>query len=188
MIPNNLFNLSQTDINTCKAIYNGKVIKCLVAPYHSYNELESIIPYSQYTYLFPEREMNMIQISNFISMLANSNINEDILLITSSQNIIINMIDCCVKILTQHNTIVDCTCKTFAANIHDIRYYILENEAHQVNKEHDYATNNINDLIKKAKSLNSYSTRQEKNVLIEQAKLIGEPFIREKIIEMINEK
>jgi len=186
MIPNNLFNLSQTDINTCKAIYNGKVIKCLVAPYHSYNELESIISYSRYTYLFPERDLNMIQISNFISMLTNSNINEDILLITSSQNIIINMIDCCVKILTQHNTIVDCPCKTFAANIHDIRHLILENEAHQVNKKSDYVTDNIHDLIKKVKLLNSSSTRQEKNVLIEQAKLIGEPFIREKIIEMID--
>lgn len=186
MIPNNLFDLSLTDINTCKSIYNGKVIKCLVAPYHSYAELEKILPYSQYTYLFPEREMNMIQITNFIGMLSNSNINEDILIITSSQNIIINMIDCCVKILTQHNTIVDCPCKTFAANIHTIRYDILENEEHQINKKSDYATDNINDLIKKVNLLNNSSTRAEKNVLIEQAKLIGEPFIREKIIEMID--
>jgi hypothetical protein len=186
MIPNNLFNLSQTDINTCKAIYNGKVIKCLVAPYHSYTELEKIIPYSQYTYLFPEREMNMIQISNFIGMLSNSNINEDILIITCSQNIIINMIYCCVKILTQHNTIVDCPCKTFAANIHDIRYYILENEVYQINKKYDYATDNINDLIKKIQALNNSSTRSEKNALIEQAKLVGEPLIRTKLIKMIN--
>ena len=50
----------------------------------------------------------MIQITNFITMLSNRNINEVILLITTSQNIIINMIDCCVKILTQYNTIVDC--------------------------------------------------------------------------------
>ena len=72
------------------------------------------------------------------------------------------MIDCCVKILTQHNTIVDCPCKTFDANIHDIRHLILENEAHQVNKEHDYATDNINDLIRKVQSLNSSSTRVRK--------------------------
>ena len=186
MIPNNLFNLSQIDINTCKAIYNGKIIKCLVAPYHSYSELEKIIPYSQYTYLFPEREMNLLQITNFIGMLSNSNINEDILIITSSQNIIINMIDCCVKILTQHNTIVDCPCKTFAANIHDVRYYILENEAHQINKKSDYATDNINDLIKKIQTLNNSSTREEKNVLLEQAKLVGERIIRTKLIEMID--
>ena len=186
MIPNNLFDLSLTDINTSKAIFNGKVIKCLVAPYHSYAELEKIIPYSQYTYLFPEREMNMIQITNFVSMLVNSNINEDILLITTSQNIIINMIDCCVKILTQHNTIVDCPCKTFAANIHTIRYDILEIEEHQINKKSDYATDNINDLIRKIQALNRSSTRAEKNVLIEQAKLVGEPIIRNKLIDMIN--
>ena len=119
-------------------------------------------------------------------MLVNSNINEDILLITTSQNIIINMIDCCVKILTQHNTIVDCPCKTFAANIHTIRYDILENEEHQINKKSDYATDNINDLIRKIQALNRSSTRAEKNVLIEQAKLVGEPIIRNKLIDMIN--
>jgi len=68
----------------------------------------------------------------------------------------------------------------------DDRTKKIDKILNQVNKKSDYATDNIHDLIKKVKLLNSSSTRQEKNVLIEQAKLIGEPFIREKIIEMID--
>jgi len=54
-IQNNLFDLTSEQEATSKMLYNGKIIKCLVAPYHTYNQLEKVIPYTKTTYLFPER-------------------------------------------------------------------------------------------------------------------------------------
>jgi hypothetical protein len=131
MIQENLFDLTEEQISMSKTIYNGKIIKCLVAPYHSHRELEELITYTPTTYLFPEREMTSEQALSFISMvISNPKINKDdeIRIITSSQSIILDMIDDCVRILTEHNTVVDCPIKTFMANIHDIRYEVLENK------------------------------------------------------------
>jgi len=48
--------------------YNGKVIKCLVAPYHSYAQLEQTVPFTKTTYLFPEREMSVAQVKTLIKI------------------------------------------------------------------------------------------------------------------------
>lgn len=54
-ISKNLFDLTEDQEKTSKMMYDGKVIKCLVAPYHSYDQLEKVIPYTKTTFLFPER-------------------------------------------------------------------------------------------------------------------------------------
>lgn len=171
-IKENLFDLTQDQIDSSKMIYNGKIIKCLVAPYHSYDQLEKSITYSKTTYLFPEREMSNNNLSKLISMIVNSSSNDEFRIITSSQNVIIDMIDTSVRILTESGDIIDCPVKTFLANIHDIKYYILDNENHQTSKDQkEHSKKRINDLIKKIQ-------------ICLRCPGIGEPIISNKLNQM----
>ncbi len=52
-INKNLFDLTEDQEVTSKMMYNGKVIKCLVAPHHSYAQLERAIPYTKNYILIP---------------------------------------------------------------------------------------------------------------------------------------
>lgn len=186
-IPENLFDLTTEQEASSKSIYSGKVIKCLVAPYHSFSQLEKEIPFSKSTYLFPEREMTIPQIRGFISLLVKSK-HDEIRIITVNQNIIIDMIDGCVRILTQKNTIVDCPEKTFMANIHTIRYCILENESHQNSKEEqNIAAVRINELIDKINKTKKF-TKAEYNAIANEVDQIGEELISYKLKEMASDK
>lgn len=173
----NLFDLTAEQEATSKALY-GKAIKCLIAPYHSYNELENMIPYDRNTFLFPEREMNVTQCRQFISILSHKP-GEEFRVVTTDMNIICDMVDSSVRILTSSGKIVESPCKTFAANIHDIRYNILENQVFNDKVEDDSNflwKNNINAIINK---LNSPSiTRAEYNSIEKQISDIGEDVIR----------
>ena len=186
-ISQELFNLSEEDIKTSKMIYDNKVIKCLVAPYHSYKQLEEIIEYSENTYLFPENEMSGQQISSFISMVVkNEKIKNEVKIITKSQSIILDMIDCCVKILTERGDIVDCPVKTFCANIHDIRHCVLENKDHQISEEQKNKSREvINGLVD---IINDYKNKDMLKEDFENLKFkinqIGEPIIRTRLLEM----
>ena len=124
----NLFELSEEDIETSKMMYN-KVIKCLVVPYHTQKQLE--LDYSPNVFMFPENEMTESQAKKFISMVTNLPLQE-VLIITKSSNIIYDMVDCCVRILTENNVIITCPVKTFAANLWDISLLILNNKEHQI--------------------------------------------------------
>jgi len=151
-IPENLFELTDEQIETSKMMYNGKVIKCLVAPYHSYSHLEKVVPFTTTTYLFPEREMTYAQTLKFISMVVNSATTEEIRIITTHMNIITDMVGGCVRVLTEKDEVVDTDSKTFAANIHDVKFNLLEDESHQLSKaEHSEAIKSINELVEKLK-------------------------------------
>ena len=95
-INQNLFDLTIDQEATSKMMYNGKVIKCLVAPYHSYTQLEKIVPFTKTTYLFPEREMSISQVKSLISMIAANPSQEEFRIVTANQNIIIDMVGECV--------------------------------------------------------------------------------------------
>jgi hypothetical protein len=183
MIKENLFDLTQEQIDMSKNIYNGKIIKCLVAPYHSYNQLEKEVNYTKTTYLFPEREMTSAQCSNLISMLVNQP-QDEFLVITANQNIILDMIDGNVRILTEKGDIVACPTKTFMANIHDIRHTVLENKDHQISDEEKSESRKVIgkfiDLVQKGSTM----TKSEYDELITQIRLVGEPIIRGKLLEM----
>lgn len=71
-INKDIFDLASDQIDTSKVMYNGKIIKCLVAPYHSYAQLEKLIPFTKSTYLFPERDLNNNQLRGFISLVVSS--------------------------------------------------------------------------------------------------------------------
>ena len=184
MIKENLFDLTQKQIDMSKNIYNGKIIKCLVAPYHNYNQLEKEVTYTKNTFLFPEREMTSAQCSSLISMLVKNPSQDEFLVITANQNIILDMIDGNVRILTEKGDIVDCPTKTFMANIHDIRYSVLENKAHQLSDDEKSEGNkviqNLIGLVQKGSEM----TKVEYDALITKIEMVGEDIIRRKLLQM----
>ncbi len=176
-ISKKLFELTADQEATSKMMYDGKTIKCLVAPYHTYAALEKVIPYSPNTFLFPEREVTATQLRSFISMIVADKKHSEYMIITANQSIIMDMVDDCVRILTEGGNIVPCPVKTFMANIHDIRYSLLENEIHQTSKEEKSKSNEkINMLISRLDSSKKI-TQSEYNELEKQIGMIGEELI-----------
>jgi len=181
----NLFNLTSEQEKTSQLMYSGKTIKCLVAPYHTYSQLEKVVPYSPSTFLFPEKELSLTQLRGFISMVVASKL-EEVQIITTNQNIIMDMVGDCVRVLTEDERIVDSPIKTFMANIHDIRYSLLENEAHQISKEdRQKGRVVIQELITKINSLKTISTK-EKQELELKIKMVGEEIISDQLLKMLN--
>lgn len=190
-IKENVFDLTNEQIEASKMMYNGKVIKCLVTPYHSFSQLEKEfnekVKYSKYIYLHPEREMPQNMLSSLVSIIVSSSANEDIVIVTTNQNIITDMIGDCVRVLTEDGEIVYTGTKTFMANIHTIRYELFENENHRKSKLNDsVSTNKINDLIKKIRNSKSVS-KSEHNLIISEIDMIGEPIIRNKLKSMASD-
>lgn len=183
-IKENLFDLSDEDIETSQMIYDGKIIKCLVAPYHSYAQLEKIVPFTKTTYLFPERELSSDKARGLISMIVKNPSNEEFRIVTAETSIIIDMVDCCVRVLTEGGNVLPSPCKTFLANIHDIRYDLLENKDHQLGEqEKTESVKRVNALIErveKAKDLNIVQFA----ALLKEIEMIGEPVIERKLKEM----
>lgn len=186
----NLFDLDEKDASFSKSMYNGKTIKCLVAPYHTYEMLEKIIPFSKSTFLYPENSMTMGQIQGFVYMLANSNL-DDICIITKNQNIIIDMLDTNVRVLTESGLIVPSPIKTFAANIHDIRYELLENKLHQDGKKEESAAHkSITALITEIneyRDKNTTITKEKRDELSFKIKMIGEEMISNRLSDMLSD-
>lgn len=182
-IKNNLFDLTTEQVETSKTIYDGKVIKCLVAPYHTYAQLEKIVPFTKNTYLFPERELSTAQIKGLISMIVKNPSQDEFRIVTANQNVILDMVDDCVRVLTEAGDVVDCPCKTFMANIHDIRYHILENEDHQISKaDKTKAHDKVQQLIDRVQE--GTISKKDFEQLLKEIDMVGEPIISSKLKEM----
>jgi len=183
-ISKNLFDLTEDQEKTSRMMYNGKVIKCLVAPYHSYAQLEKVIPYTKTTLLFPEREMSVTQIKSLISIIVANPSQDEFLIVTTNQNIIMDMVGDCVRVLTEGGDIVYTGTKTFMANIHDIRYELLENDAHRLSEsERTESQNKIQTIINRVNDKTPI-TRTDFTHLVSEIDLIGEPIIKNKLKEM----
>jgi hypothetical protein len=183
-ISKNLFDLTEDQEKTSRSIYNGKVIKCLVAPYHTYDKLEKVIPYTKTTLLFPEREMSTTMIKGLISMIVANPSQDEFRIITTNQNIIMDMVGDCVRVLTEGGDIVYTGTKTFMANIHDIRYELLENDNHRLSEsERTESQNKIKTIINRVNDKTPI-TRTDFTQLISEIDLIGEPIIKNKLKEM----
>ena len=110
-------------------------------------------------------------------MIVSSPSPEEFRIITVNQNVIMDMIDSSVRILTEGGDIVDCPCKTFMANIHDIRLKILENENYQLTAEDkSKGKEKVNQLIEKINSKKQISQTEFDNMK-KEIDLIGEPVI-----------
>ena len=187
-INQNLFDLEPDQEATSKMMYNGKVIKCLVAPYHSYAQLEKIVPFTKTTYLFPEREMSVAQVKSLISMIVANPSQEEFRIVTANQNIILDMVGDCVRVLTEGDEVVYTGTKTFMANIHDIRYELLENDDHRLSEsERTQAHKNIGVLIDRVNDTETPITKGDFAQLISQINMIGEEFVKSKLREMASE-
>jgi hypothetical protein len=187
-IKENLFDLSKEQEETSKMVYDGKIVKCLVAPYHNYEKLEKVIPFTKTTYLYPERDLSLEQMTKLVSMIVASKSKEEFRIVTANQNIILDMADACVRVLTEDGRVLPSPCKTFMANIHTIRYELLENDAHRISKEErTRAKKTIDELIEKIQK-GGKVTKKQYDKIIEDCDMIGEDLIREKLKEMAQEK
>lgn len=189
-IPENLFELSAEEIEATKTFYDNKVIKCLVAPYHSYLELEKVLPYSQTTFLFPERELSYAKTRMLITVLVKKPIQQEIRIVTSSMSIIGDMIGCNVRILNESGEIVPTTAKTLAANIHDIRFKLLENQEHQLSeKEKTISVNKIHELITRIESADKMEvSEKEYQQYLKDISNVGDEIIVYRLKEMFEKK
>ncbi len=187
-LPEDIFTLSNEQEKLSLSIY-GKVVKCLVAPYHSYERLEKVLTYSPTTFLFPEKHIDHQKERSFISLISKNGDNSEYRIITTSMSIIGDMVDGCVRVLTERGDIVACPIKTFSANIHSIRHKLLENDEFSMSKEEKNASytfiQTLLDEINAAKDKGA--TETEKSSLMERVSLIGEPVIESKLKDMVRE-
>jgi hypothetical protein len=185
-----IFDLTPEQESMSKMFYKGKIIKFIIAPYSVYNDLEKFIPYTKNTFLFPEREMNMEQLRGFVSMLVELDTEEEIIVVTKEQSIILDMIDGCVRVMDYRGTLHECPCKTMMANIHTIQCDILQNEKFAPTKDsRNEMKGAINTIIKtvndKKESGNKFEIN-EYNTLKMKIDVIGEQLIRVKLQEMLS--
>ena len=174
-----LFDLTPEQKAKSIAMY-GKIVKCLVAPYHTINTLP--LEPNNIVYVYPERDLTIKQRKELMSVIAKAKQSE-ILLVTSDVFIITDMIDDCVRILTSDNKIIDCREQTFSANAHTILLKILQNDSDD-KIESQYVKiiqKVINDINSKSMSQKTYD---ETKKVIES---IGEPIIAVKLKEMLRD-
>lgn len=183
-ITKNLFDLTEEQKQTSISMY-GKVIKCLIAPYHSIKDIP--LEPNDEVYVYPERDLNIQQRKEIVSVMARSQKNE-ICFVTSDLFIILDMIDCCCRILTPDGKIEEVNEKTFAANPHTIIYKVIHNDYHvkeQKDNQKDFK-NTINEIIDDINSKKGMTLEKMEQTKI-TIKLIGEPLIREKLLEMLSD-
>lgn len=182
-LESNLFDMSESDITMSKMMYNDKIVKCLIAPYHNQRSIE--MDYAPNIFMFPEKEMSQNQTRQFISMIVNSDF-EEVLIITAEINIIYDMIDSSVRILTEFDTIVPSTEKTFAANQHTIIHSILNNESHQKSEAEKIKSHSeINKIIEILNDGNDI-TQEEYDRIMTFIGTIGEEIISDRLKQMLN--
>lgn len=71
--------------------YDGKVIKCLIAPFHTTQYFEKNLEWADNIYVFPENSMPRDKLASLISMIVASP-KEEVIIITTSNEIITQMI------------------------------------------------------------------------------------------------
>lgn len=182
----NLFDLTPEQEELSKTIYNGKIIKCLIAPHHTPNTIK--MDYAPNIFMFPEKDMNWTQTKQLVALLVASPSITEALIITSSIEIIYDMVDGCCRVLTEMDTIVDCPIKTFAANQHSIRYEILEGTQFKKSEaEKRESHKKINVIIDRVNAAEKTGvTKDEYDSLLTEINLIGEDIISHRLKEMLN--
>ena len=183
-IEKGFFELSKEEKESSMMMYD-KIIKCLVVPYHIERELE--IEYAPNIYLFPEKEIPKDKCRQFISMVVNNKTEKEALIITADMNIILDMVDDCVRILTENGEIVHSPEKTFAANAHTIIHCVLNNDDHKISKkEKSNSIKEIEDVISMIND-NDTITQKEHDEIMRVINKIGEPIISDRLKDMLSE-
>ena len=188
MIKKEIFKLEKSQEDFTKMFYDGKVIKCLVAPYHTAEYFENNLEWADNIFVFPENSIPRGQLSSLISMIVASP-KEEVIIITTSNEIITQMIGENVRVFTEAGNIVPCPIKCLMANIHDIRYNLLENKEFkdgQGNMVGNFGEGFVNSLIQK---INSTETSKENYELFKsRIELVGEDVIRVALMNTLDHK
>lgn len=182
-ITKKLFDLTPEQQETSMSMY-GKVIKCLIAPYHNIKNIP--LEPNDEVYVYPERDLSIQQRKEIVSVMARSAKNE-IYFVTSDLFIILDMVDCCCRILTPDGEIEEVTEKTFSANPHTIIYNVIQDDRH-VNKYNDDANDfrtKINAVITSINEKKMTQAEYDKNKTF--INLIGEDLIRNKLRSMLGD-
>lgn len=186
-----IFDLTPEQESMSKMFYEGKIIKFIIAPHSTYADLEAMVPYTKTTFLFPEREMNTQQIKGFVSMIVKLDTQEEIVVFTKEQSIILDMIDGCARVMDYKGELHDCPCKTMMANIHTIQYKILCNEKFAAPEGYQEAMrdqiNGFITAINNKSDANEQFEINEYNALKMKIEIIGEKFIRVKLLEQLRD-
>lgn len=182
-ITKNLFDLTKEQEQASMMMY-GKVIKCLIAPYHYIKNIP-LEPNNE-VFVYPERDLDIQQRKEIVSVMANSP-KDEIRFVTSDVFIIRDMIDGCCRILTPKGELEAVQEKTFAANHHTILHEVLHDESHVKTKqsEKEKLTVIINQLITDLQK--GQMTQEEYDRAKSIIKTIGEPVIVAPLKNMLAE-
>ena len=178
MINKEIFKLEKEQEDFTKIFYDGKVIKCLIAPYHTSEYFEKNLEWADNIYVFPENSIPRDRLSSLIGMIVASP-KPEVIIITTSNEIITQMIGDNVRIFTQAGNIVPCPIKCLMANIHDIRYNILENKSFQDGNStniSNFGEGFVKSLIDKINT--TEMTKENYELFKSRIDLVGEKVIR----------
>ena len=188
MINKEIFKLEKSQEDFTKVFYDGKIIKCLVAPYHTAEYFEKNLEWADNIFVFPENSIPRGQLSSLIGMIVASP-KPEVIIITTSNEIITQMIGDNVRVFTEAGNIVSCPIKCLMANIHDIKYNLLENKDFKDGKGNmvgNFGEGFVNSLIQK---INSTETSKENYELFKsRIELVGEDVIRVALMNTLDHK
>lgn len=195
------FDLTEQEIELSKTYYKGKVIKCIIAPYHSYEQLKDMVDYS--TILFPERGLSLLEADSFIYNLIENDEVQEATIITSNPYIVRDMIRPCVRVFTFYGELARFPMSTFRINLLELEEILFTNEDEEYRKEdeepkefkappagHSYSDKIIVELID---FMNEYSdgektmSKKDFDSVQDKIKMIGDTYLRVSL-EMHGEK
>lgn len=188
MISKEIFKLEEEQEDLTKMFYDGKIIKCLVAPYHTAEYFENNLEWADNIYVFPENSVPRGQLSSLIGMIVASP-KPEVIIITTSNEIITQMVGENVRVFTESGNIVPCPIKCLMANIHDIRYSLLENKDFKDGKGNmvgNFGEGFVNSLIQKINSTEINKTNYD--LFKSKIELVGEDLIKVALMNTLDRK
>lgn len=182
-ITKNLFDLTKEEAEMSMQIY-GKIIKCLIAPYHYIKTIP--LEANNEVFVYPERDLNIQQRKSIVSVMANSAAPE-IRFVTSDLFIILDMVQGCTRILTPDGEIVRTPEITFGANPHTIIYNVLQDDVY-VEKYKDGEDKSRDTISRVITAIDKKEmTKQEYEANLKIINSIGEDIVKNSLKQMLNE-
>lgn len=188
MINKEIFKLDPEQESLTKMFYDGKIIKCLVAPYHTAQYFEKNLEWADNIYLFPENSVPRDKLSSLINMIVSGDKQESII-ITTSNELITQMVGENVRVFTEAGNIVPCPIKCLMANIHDIKYNLIENsefkDGNKVNVS-NFGEGFVSSLIDKINSTTIDNSNYD--LFKSRIELVGEEVIKKALINTLDSR
>ena len=187
-----IFNLTDEQIKLSKSLYNGKIVKCLIAPYHSPSEVGALlindknVTLDSSFFLFPERELSLMDCQNFVSKIIEDDKIQEVIIITSNHYIIWDIVQPLTKVLTIDNELADYPMQTLRANIMEMQgNFFIDDDEHdnfkipeEVESYSDKFVNEIIDAVNYHIDEEKVMSKKLFNTLQNKVKLIGDSFLK----------